>query len=162
MRAAGGGCILVLGFLLSGCGPHERLAAQPQADLVKVTTLAGFPKLPVKEIRDKDKIAALVTFVNALPSKWGVPWYGAHIGRVYFEFINDKKSVGNFYLGTTFVGRDVGKPYSQSADKATIEELGKIVDMDLWAYVSANADASAEESPAPTATPTAPKPTRHP
>jgi len=158
--------VLASCLLLAGCGNHEKLPAQAPADLIKITTAAGFPKLPRREIREKDRIAALVAFVNSLPNKWSVPWYGAPIGRVYFEFISANNMVGNFYVGPNFVGRDSGKSYSQGTDRETIEELGKIVDMDLWEYVSASGPAPAPApvpatAPSPAAAPVTP-PAHHP
>jgi hypothetical protein len=168
--------MLVLFLLLAGCGRHEALPVQGPADIVKITTMAGFPRLPRRDIRDKERIAALASFINSLPEKWGIPWYGAPVGRVYFEFISKGKDVGNFYLGPNFVGRVEGKSYSQTATRGQIEELGKIVELDLWAYLN---DKVPEQPPAaatvtaaptaahaaPTAAPSAPagpQPTRHP
>jgi len=147
---------LVLCLLLEGCGTHRKLPEQGAADVVKITTLAGFPRLPRKEIRDKARIAALVSFVNSLPNKWGIPWYGPSVGRVYFEFISGKKSAGNFYVGADFFGRDADKHYSQDASRERIEALGKIVELDLWAYVNGNSSGPSPEPPAvpPTRPPT--------
>jgi hypothetical protein len=174
MRKAG--FMLMAFILLAGCGRHEVLPEQAPPDLVKVTTMAGFPKLSRREIREKEQIAALVSFVNSLPDKWGIPWYGPPVGRVYFEFINRGKITGNFYVGPNFFGRVAGKSYSQGATRGEIEELGKIVELDLWGYL--NGDNVPDQPPAaavtappaaahpsPTAaprTPTAAQPTKHP
>jgi len=146
---------LALCFLVEGCGTHRKLPEQGAADVVKITTLAGFPKLPRKEIRDKARIAALVSFVNSLPNRWGVPWYGPSVGRVYFEFISGKKYSGNFYVGTDFFGRDADRHYSQDASRERIEALGKIVELDLWTYVNGSGSGP---SPQPTAAPPALQP----
>jgi hypothetical protein len=155
------GCItLAACLLLTGCGSGEKLPLQAPADLVKITTLAGTPKLARKEIREKEKVAALVAYVNSLPDRWNIPWYGAPVGRVYFEFISGGKSTGNFFVGPNFVGRESGKAYSQGAGKSRIQEVGKIVGIDLWGYMT-----SAVPPPisvAATVTPTPPPPTRHP
>jgi hypothetical protein len=175
MRKAG--LTLTAFLLLAGCGRHEVLPVQVAPDLVKITTMAGFPRLPRRDLREKEQIAALVSFVNSLPDKWGIPWYGAPVGRVYFEFITKGKIIGNFYVGPNFFGRVAGKSYSQGATRGQIEELGKIVELDLWGYLSGDkvsdqAPAAptvtappAAAHPSPTAAPRAPaaaQPTRHP
>ncbi len=169
------GLTLMVFVLLAGCGRHEVLPEQAAPDLVKITTMAGFPKLPRRDMREKEQIAALVAFVNSLPDKWAIPWYGAPIGRVYFEFITRGKIIGNFYVGPNFFGRVAGKSYSQGASRGQIEDLGKLVELDLWGYLSG--DKVADQAPAaaaaptpaarpsPTAAPRAPaaaQPTRHP
>jgi len=176
------GCLaLAVGLLMGGCGTGEKLPEQRPADDVKVTTLAGYPKLQLREIKDKDRIAALVAFVNSRQGGWSIPWYGASVGRVYFEFISAHRDVGIFCVGPNFFGRTTDKPYTQDADRKAIEELGRIVDTDLWAYVSAETPGpvagpgmptvrpadTAAVTPAvtPTAAPAAPaaaQPTRHP
>ncbi len=154
-------CIALVGCLfLAACGSGEKLPLLASADLIKVTTLAGTPKLPRKEIREKEKVAALITYVNSLPDHWSIPWYGAPVGRVYFEFISGGKNIGNFFVGPNFIGRDAGKTYSQGAEKSRIQEVGNIVGIDLWGYMTA-----ANPPPisvATTVTPTPPPPTRHP
>src|SRR5580704_6010277 len=82
------GLIIMVGCLFfSACGTGEKLPVQGPADLIKVVTMAGSPKLALKEIREKEKIAALVAFVNELPDHWSIPWYGPPVGRVSFQFI---------------------------------------------------------------------------
>ncbi len=153
-------CFALLSCLLvTGCGKHETLPEQGAADVVTVSTLAGAPKLPLTMIRDKDRISALVAFVNSLPNRWSIPWYGPSVGQVYFEFISKGKSVGIFCVGQDFFGRNVDKAYSQSASRGQIEELGKLVDVDVWAYINSK-DAGQSSEPTATPTPTAtPKPT---
>ena len=151
------GPALISCLLLSGCGPYEKLPAQKPAGLVKITTMAGYPTLSRRDIKEKEKVDELVAFVNSLPNRWSVPWYGPPVGRVYFEFIGDRRSVGNFYLGPDFFGRDTDRHFSQDASRSRIEELGRIVDIDLWAYVSKSGPV---EPPAPpTAAPVTPAPT---
>ena len=146
---------IALCLLLAGCWwPGAKLPPQKPADVVKITTMAGQPPLSRRDIRDKEHIEELVTFVNELPSRWGVPWYGPPVGRVYFEFFSAKKGVGNFYVGPDFFGRDTDRHYSQDASRSRIEELGRIVGIDLWAYI--NGTGSGEP-----ARPAAP-PARHP
>jgi|CZKI01.1.fsa_nt_gi hypothetical protein len=162
------GFALVLPLLLAGCGTHQKLPAQQPADRVRITTLAGFPNLPLREIREKERVAALVAFVNSLPNKWSIPWYGPPVGRVYFEFVSARRTAGNFYVGPEFFGRDTDRHYSQDASREKIVELGKIAGVDLWGYVNGR---SPGQPPAPAAapvTPTAPvapaaqQPTSHP
>ncbi len=155
------GCLVLSGcLLLSACGSGEKLPLQAPADLVKITTLAGTPGLQLKEIRDKEKVAALIAYVNSLPDRWSVPWYGASVGRVYFEFISGGKSIGNFFIGPNFIGRESGKTYSQGAEKSRIQEVGKIVGIDLWGYMTLAVPPPI--SVAATVTPTPPSPTHHP
>jgi hypothetical protein len=155
------GLIIMVGCLFfSACGTGEKLPVQGPADLIKVVTMAGSPKLALKEIREKEKIAALVAFVNELPDHWSIPWYGPPVGRVYFQFISGGKNIGNFFVGPNFVGRESGKAYSQGARKGTIEDVGKIVGIDLWGYVSSGGPPP--QSVATTITPTPKPPARHP
>src|ERR1700685_2056958 len=160
------GCLALAGcLLLSACGSGEKLPRQAPADLVKITTLAGIPKLQLKEIRDKEKVAGLIAYVNSLPDRWGIPWYGAPVGRVYFEFISGGKSIGNFFVGPNFIGRESGKTYSQGAEKSRIQEVGKIVGIDLWAYMTSAVpppiSVAATVTPTPPPSPP-PAPTHHP
>jgi len=152
--------------LLGGCLPHTQLPAQPAADRVYITTMAGRPPLRRHDLRDQAQIAALVAFINGLPSHWDVPWYGPSVGRVYFTFFSGRKSVGNFYVGPDFFGRDTDRHYSEGASRSRIEELGRIVGIDLWGYMrgSSNGDLpGAAPSPAPSPAPTkAPAPTQPP
>lgn len=150
---------LIFCLLLQGCDTHRKLPAQGPADVVRITTLAGFPRLPRREMRERDRIAALVSFVNSLPNRWSIPWYGPPVGRVYFEFVSGKKVAGNFYVGPDFFGRDADKHYSQGASREKIEELGRIVEVDLWAYVNENAAGKALEPTAAPAAPSARQPT---
>lgn len=134
------GLILLAGCLFfSSCGTGEKLPLQASADLIKIVTMAGAPKIALREIREKEKIAALISYVNALPNRWTIPWYGTPVGRVYFQFISSGKNIGNFFVGPNFIGRESGKVYSQGAERGTIEEVGKIIGFDLWNYVSSNA-----------------------
>jgi hypothetical protein len=146
-------------LLLAGCRRGEQLPAQISADHVKISTLAGLPRLQQREIKDKERIAALVAFVNSMPDGWGIPWYGARVGKVYFEFENNHRSIGRFFVGQDFFGRDVGKPYTQGASRKEIEELGRIVDVDLWAYVNAEPGAAQPAAPVPPPAAPTPKPT---
>ena len=147
----------VLCLLLSGCWLGTKLPPQMPADIVKITTVAGQPPLSRRDIRDKEHIEALVAFVNALPSRWDVPWYGAPVGRVYFEFVSARKGIGNFYVGPGFFGRDTDRHYSQDASRSRIEELGRIVGIDLWAYLNGKVPADvAVPAAAPAAQPAKP------
>ena len=129
--------LLCLGLgLVAGCTNYTKLQPQQSADLVKISTIAGFPELPRKEIGEKEQVAKLVSFVNSLPNRWNVPWYSPPVGQINFEFYADKKMVGRFYVGTFFFGRDGGNFWSQNANRTQIEELSKIVGLDIWAYLN--------------------------
>ena len=117
---------------------NESLNPQIPADFVKITTNLNEP---IKEIKDKESVEGLVSFVNYLPQKWEVPWYGPPVGKIYFNLFSEGKFVGNFYVGPNFFGRDISYGhdsyfFSQSATKEQIDQLGKIVGLDLWEYVS--------------------------
>lgn len=134
-----------------------KLPEQRPADLVIITTMAGYPMLPRRNMKQKERIDALVAFVNSLPSRWGIPWYGPPVGRVYFEFISDKKPVGNFYVGPDFFGRDTDRHFSQEASRGRIQELGRIVDVDLWGYLNGAVPGAPSAPPAmPAAAPAKP------
>jgi len=152
----------MLCLLLAGCGAREKLPAQQPADFVRITTLAGFPELPRREIREKERVAALVAFVNSLPSKWSIPWYGPPVGRVYFEFVSARRTAGNFYVGPDFFGRDTDRHYSQDASREKIQELGKIAGVDIWGYVNGRSPGKPAQPEAAPVAPAARQPTRHP
>ncbi|HKI71425.1 MAG TPA: hypothetical protein VKA81_03545, partial [Verrucomicrobiae bacterium] len=91
------------GIFLMGCistaHKDETLNPQAPADLVKIDKNHG-SELPIAEIEVADRIEKLVSFVNSLPQKWSVPWYGPPVGKVYFNFYKDGRAVGNFYVGS--------------------------------------------------------------
>jgi hypothetical protein len=166
-RKAAKGCIALVLCVAAGCAKHEKLPAQDGADVVTISTLAGAPALPVRVIRDKAQVTALVSFVNSLPDKWSIPWYGASVGQVYFEFISGGKSVGTFCVGQEFFGRVAGKAYSQGASRGRIEDLGKVVGLDLWSYLRMKGSGQSPEPTPAVGVPAAPAtpagaPTRHP
>jgi hypothetical protein len=122
---------------LAGCaavGLGEKLNPLPSSDRVALKKNYG-RVLPVEELKDAATLDRLGTFVNALPRRWSVPWYGPPVGKVYFTFYRAGKSVGNFYVGPNFFGRDGGNFWSQSASKKQMDELSEIVGFDLWSYV---------------------------
>jgi hypothetical protein len=127
--------LLALG-LFSGCAMlfGEKLPPLPAGDQIKIEGENG-RVLPVLEIKDPAKQTALVAFVNALPSKWSVPWYGPPVGQIYFKFFRDGKFVGNFYVGPNFFGRDGSNFWSQSASKRQMDQLSEIVGFDVWTSV---------------------------
>ena len=128
---------IVCAMVLVGCSISARaetLKPQVEADVVKLKKTYG-NALPVEAIEEKERVMRLVTFVNALPQKWNVPWYGPPVGKVYFEFYREGKLVGNFYAGPDFFGRDGHNFWSQKASKKQMEALGEIVGFNLWAYI---------------------------
>lgn len=131
--------IFILLSLLGSFSPvsvlARTLAAQPSADLMKLRgSSRGTP--PLAEIREPARIAAITAFINRLPDKWSVPWYGAPVGQIYFEFFKDGKFVGNFYIGPGFFGRDRGGFYSQRARPPQLAELSALVGFDVSPYVT--------------------------
>jgi hypothetical protein len=126
-------CALTL-LLGTTVGQAKTLQPQPEADTVRIRKSYG-SQLPVETIKESARITRFVAFVNSLPPKWRVPWYGAPVGKVYFEFYRDGKFVGNFYVGPNFFGRDGGGFWSQKAARRRFDELSSIVGFDLWVYV---------------------------
>ena len=131
--------------LLAGCSAHNRrnLALGPQtpADSVRVETNQG---QLLGEITETAKVAELVGFVNSLPPAWEVPWYGPPVGRVYFRFYKGGLPVGSFYVGPDFFGRDIHYSdgtmgfFSQPATAKQIEDLGRLVGLNLRPYIDEN------------------------
>jgi hypothetical protein len=128
--------------LVTGCisqaTKNVALGQQALPDLAKVQTNLGDP---VTEIKDKATLSDLVDFINSLPPKWEVPWYGPPVGRVYFHFYKQNAPVGNFYVGQDFFGRDVRygngfKFLSQSATPAQIDQLARLTSLDLRAQLN--------------------------
>jgi hypothetical protein len=133
--------VCAVAFLLGCMQYHKNESLNPQvpADLVKITNNRNDP---IKEIKDKESVEKLISFINSLPPKWEVPWYGPPVGKIYFNLHSEGKLTGNFYVGPNFFGRDASYGhdaynfFSQSATKAQIDQLGKIVGLDLWTNVS--------------------------
>lgn len=109
------------------------------ADVVKVQDRLS-TSLSVGDITNNERVEKIVSFVNSLPQRWSVPWYGPPVGQVYFVFYRGGTNVGNFYVGPSFFGRDVNyghgsfQFYSQSATETQIREFGKIAGFDVWKY----------------------------
>jgi hypothetical protein len=110
--------------------PGRELKPQGPADVIKLRGPSGVV-LPVTEISDAGQIAALTAFINDLPGKWDVPWYGPPVGQVYLTFHRNGKFVGNFYVGPWFFGRDGGNFWSQRARRPQVEQLGALLGFDL-------------------------------
>jgi hypothetical protein len=129
--------LLLACLCLAGAAPAMARDLPPlgSADLVKLKGPSGVV-LPVIEIADAGQIAALTAFVNDLPGKWGVPWYGPPVGQVYLTFFREGKPVGNFYVGPWFFGRDGGNFWSQRASKQQVAQLGSLLGFDLQPYLA--------------------------
>lgn len=122
--------------LLGGCSlfGNRSLPPLPASDVVTVKQEYG-SALPTTKLTDPTTVGRLLAFVNALPPRWDVPWYGPPVGKVYFDFYQDGKKVGNFHVGPNFFGRDGGNFWSESASKKQMDELSAIVGFDVWAYI---------------------------
>jgi hypothetical protein len=110
------------------------LKPQGPADLIKLKGPSGVI-LPVTEISDAKKITALTGFINDLPGKWDVPWYGPPVGQVYLTFYREGNPAGNFYVGPWFFGRDGGGFWSQRARKEQVARLGTLLGFDLIPFI---------------------------
>jgi len=124
---------IILSLLLCGCITIDTtLPPQKEADLIQVIGIPGRPNPPITEITNRPTIEALTEFINALPNRWSVPWYGPPVGQYYFEFYSNATFLGNFYIGANFFGRDQGNFFSQDATQEQIDDLGIIIGVDLW------------------------------
>ena len=131
-------CACLATVLVAGCiSQHlKNVALSPQVvpDSAKVETNRG---QRLAEITNKAALSDLADFVNSLPPKWEVPWYGPPVGKVYFQFYKQDVPVGNFYVGPNFFARDMNygdgnfRFFSQDATPAQIERLATITGVDL-------------------------------
>jgi len=129
--------VLILSFfVLFGCSEKQpqSLPLQELADLIRVEQT--HPNNELLIIRDKEKIEAIVGFINTKQGGWTVPWYGPPVGQVYLELYKNEKFIGNFYVGPYFFGRDIGNFWSQSTNKEEIQELGSMLGINLLDMIS--------------------------
>jgi len=126
--------LLLLASSLVGCSRTRTLQPVPGSDEVQIQRNSTYLS-PL----DAGRIPPLLDFVNRRLSGWSTPWYGAPVGQVYFTFRSAGHVVGNFYVGPWFFGRDSGDFLSQSASRLEVEELGRIANLPLVAYVQSAA-----------------------
>jgi hypothetical protein len=117
--------LIIFLIALFGCADKKTLPPQELVDIIRVEQ--NHPENELVVITDKEKIQAVVDFINKKKSGWSVPWYGSPVGQVYLELYKNEKFVGNFYVGPNFFGRDLGNFWSQPASKNEIAELGSIL-----------------------------------
>jgi hypothetical protein len=124
-------CLLLVSMLRA---PARDLKPQGPADLITLRSTSR-TILPVTEISDAAQITAVTAFINDLPGRWGVPWYGPPVGQVYLTFHRAGKPAGNFYLGPWFFGRDGGNFWSQRARREQVARLGDLLGFDLIPFI---------------------------
>ena len=91
----------------------------------------NYPKQVLAELRDPDKVRAVIAFINSKRTGWDVPWYGPPVGQVYLKLIKSDKLVDNFYVGPWFFGRDRGNFWSQKASEQEVQQLGELINVPL-------------------------------
>ena len=127
--------IFILFIVLSSCAGNQSLPPQEMVDIIRVEQ--NYPKKDLAIIQDKEKVKAVIDFVNSKQDGWSIPWYGPPVGKVYLKLYKEEKFVGNFYVGPYFFGRDFGNFWSQSASKAEIASLGSLLGVNLLELISA-------------------------
>ena len=99
----------------------------PIADANRVTVRSQTEPKPLRVITEPGTIGELRRFVNSHPAGWSVPWAGAPVGRIYFDFYSNGTFIGNFYVGPGFFGRDHENVYLRKANDAEIARLNAVV-----------------------------------
>ncbi len=127
--------VYLLFMFLAGCADNQSLPPQDLVDVIRVEQ--NHPKQDLVVLRDKEKVKAVIDFINTKQDGWSVPWYGPPVGQIYLTLYKNDKFVGNFYVGPYFFGRDLGNFWSQSASENEIENLGSILGVDLLKIISA-------------------------
>jgi hypothetical protein len=129
---------IVLLSMIVACSLSEdshELKPQGEADSIRLRVRFG-TELPKQEITDEIQISRLTHFINALPDKWSVPWYGPPVGTIYFDFYHSGRFIGNFYVGPDFFGRDAGNNFcSQPATSQQLDVLSAIVGFDIRSHL---------------------------
>jgi hypothetical protein len=117
-------------LLASACGnAATTLPAVATPDVIRIER--NHPKQLLGELKDQEKVRAVVSFINARTSGWSVPWYGPPVGQVYLNLVKDEKVIGNFYVGPWFFGRDHGNFWSQRATEKEVADLEALVNVPL-------------------------------
>jgi hypothetical protein len=118
---------------LVSCASKEQLPPQ-QKD---VTTISVEVKATDEHegseriISDEEKIAEIISFINARSEGWKEPFSDSLEGDVYLAFYRDARFVGNYYVGNDFFGRDYGSPWVQDATQLEVSKFLTIVGADL-------------------------------
>jgi len=97
----------------------------------------NYPKKDLAIIHDKEKVKAVIDFINTKQDGWSFPWYGPPVGKIYLKLYKEEKFVVNFYVGLYFFGRDFGNFWSQSASTTEIASLGSLLGVNLLELISA-------------------------
>jgi len=136
-------CACLAPVLVAGCvSQHlKNIALSPQVvpDSARVETNRG---QRLAEITNTAALSDLADFVNSLPPKWEVPWYGPLVGKVYFQFYKQDAPAGNFSVGPNFFGRVMNygdgnfRFFSQDATPAQIERVATITGVDLQSQIA--------------------------
>lgn len=122
---------IMLSFLLCGCvtNTNVELPILAQADLVKISYNPN--RSMITEIKDTVTIEKLTTFINTLPNRWSIPWYGPLVGQYNFDFYRNGTFIGNFGVGSSFFCRTHADFFSQPASQEQIEAVGRIVGIEF-------------------------------
>lgn len=127
---------IIAALLLSSCGQPTVLKPEAIPDVIQVEQNYPGKKLLVV-LKDRAKIEKVIAFVNARPNNWSVPLAGPPVGKVYLLFLKDNKIHGNFYVGSSFFGRDQDNFWSQPATNDEIAQLGQLLDLPLLEIINA-------------------------
>jgi len=122
---------LVFALLLVSSFAEAATSLPPVSTPDVIRVERNHPKQVLVEVKDPDRVQAVVGFINSRLAGWSVPWYGPPVGQVYLNLIKDGKVVANFYVGPWFFGRDQGNFWSQRATEREVTELGKLLDVPL-------------------------------
>lgn len=141
---------------LAACGENERMTPVKSATAVRVlvdrnTKLGArlaqqYGDAPVPwcsnhpatwcsaklhvEIRDPERISALIAFTNDLLEGWGTPWYGAPVPKVEAHFYDGDKPAGTLCAGKNFFARGPATLLSRKASRSEIMRFLELVEVE--------------------------------
>jgi hypothetical protein len=121
--------LALMALLLSSVTEAATLPPVEAPDVIEVER--NYPKQVIAELRDPDKVRAVVSFMNSRLTGWDVPWYGPPVGQVYLKLVKNDRLVDNFYVGPWFFGRDRGNFWSQRATEQEVQKLGELIGVPL-------------------------------
>jgi hypothetical protein len=109
----------------------KALPQMPDSDFVSIRGGFKDSPFPLSNVTDAGKIHEIRSFINSLPPKWNVPWYGPPVAMYNFEFHRNGEFIGRFGIGPSFFTRDEGNFYSQHATEDQMKQLSSILEVDL-------------------------------
>jgi hypothetical protein len=107
------------------------LSQMGEANAVEINEGFNDPPFLKPKITDADIIDELRAFINSLPPKWNVPWYGPPVAKYHLEFYENGDFIGSFGIGPGFFTRNEGNFYSQHATEDQMKQLSLILEVDL-------------------------------